>query len=81
MADAVFHTASVLTIVLGWSLVFRSAGLGLYLVMLAVGFHLRVVLYEERVLARQFGAEWSAYSASVGRWVPSVKRKKDVDRG
>ena len=38
---------AVLTIVLGWSVAFGSAGLALYLVVLAIGFHLRVVLYEE----------------------------------
>ena len=64
---------AVLTIVLGWSLAFRSAWLGLYLVALAIGFHLRVVLYEEPWLQRQFGAEWQTYLGNVGRWVPRLK--------
>lgn len=68
---------AVLTIVLGWSVVFGSAWLALYLLALAVGFHLRVVLHEEPWLQRQFTAEWSAYSASVSRWLPRLRPNKD----
>jgi protein-S-isoprenylcysteine O-methyltransferase Ste14 len=63
---------AVLTIVLGWSVAFDSASLLLYLVALAIGFHLRVVLYEEPRLKRQFAEEWAVYSASVRRWVPRL---------
>ena len=68
---------SVLTMVLGWSLTFGSAWLTLYMVVLAVAFHLRVVLYEEPWLQRQFSAEWSAYSAAVPRWLPRLRPAKD----
>ena len=71
---------AVLTIVLGWSVVFGSAWLVLYLVALAVGFHLRVVLHEEPWLRRQFTAEWGAYSASVSRWLPRLTPDKDKKR-
>jgi protein-S-isoprenylcysteine O-methyltransferase Ste14 len=64
---------AVLTTVLGWSVAFHSAWVGLYLLLLAIGFHLRVVLYEEPWLRRQFGAEWEAYLASVPRWLPHLK--------
>jgi protein-S-isoprenylcysteine O-methyltransferase Ste14 len=64
---------AVLTTVLGWSVAFHSAWVGLYLVLLTIGFHLRVVLYEEPWLRRQFGAEWEAYLASVPRWLPRLK--------
>jgi protein-S-isoprenylcysteine O-methyltransferase Ste14 len=59
----------VLFIVAGWAVGFRSWVLAGYLVVLAVGFHLRVLLYEEPWLARAFGAEWSAYRARVPRWL------------
>jgi protein-S-isoprenylcysteine O-methyltransferase Ste14 len=64
---------AVLTTVLGWSVAFHSAWVGLYLLLLVIGFHLRVVLYEEPWLRRQFGAEWEAYSASVPRWLPRLR--------
>jgi protein-S-isoprenylcysteine O-methyltransferase Ste14 len=63
---------AVLMIVSGWSVVFGSAWLALYLLALAVGFHLRVVLHEERWLRRRFAEEWGAYSASVPRWLPRL---------
>ena len=63
---------AVLTTVLGWSVAFHSVWVGLYLLALAIGFHLRVVLYEEPWLRRQFGADWKAYSASVPRWIPRL---------
>jgi protein-S-isoprenylcysteine O-methyltransferase Ste14 len=64
---------AVLTIVLGWGVVFGSAWLAVYLVALAIGFHLRVVLYEEPCLRRQFGDEWCNYAASVRRWLPRLR--------
>ena len=67
---------AVLTIVLGWSVAFGSAWLALYLLALAVGFHLRVVLHEEPWLRRQFTNEWGAYSASVPRWLPRLTPDK-----
>jgi len=67
----------VLTIILGWSLVFGSAFLALYLAVLAIVFHFRVVLYEEPRLRRQFQMEYEAYAASVPRWLPRLKPGKD----
>lgn len=59
---------AVVLILLGWAVSFGSAGLGLYAVIVAVGFHLRVVRGEEPWLARTHGAAWRAYSARVPRW-------------
>ncbi|HYC50732.1 MAG TPA: hypothetical protein VEB19_06475 [Gemmatimonadaceae bacterium] len=42
---------------------------------MAVIFHLRVVLFEERWAADTFGAEWRAYIAEVPRWL-GVRRKR-----
>jgi len=60
----------VLGVVLGWSLVAGSPLLAIYAALLAVGFHLRVVLYEEPVLQSQFGDDWTRYRAGVNRWLP-----------
>ena len=62
----------VLTVVAGWALAESSPVLWRYLLFLAVAFHLRVMLFEEPWLERQFGPQWSAYSAGVRRWWPRV---------
>jgi protein-S-isoprenylcysteine O-methyltransferase Ste14 len=64
---------AVLTVVLGWTLVFGSIWLAFYMVALAMAFHLRVLFYEEPRLRQQFAAEWKAYSAAVPRWLPRVR--------
>ncbi|ACB76385.1 methyltransferase family protein [Opitutus terrae] len=61
---------SVLLVVAGWGLFFGSWALATYAAVLAVGFHLRVVLHEERWLARQFRDEWTRYTREVARWMP-----------
>jgi len=40
----------------------------LYAAIVAVAFHLRVVMYEEPVLRRLFGSAFDAYCARVRRW-------------
>ena len=67
----------VITLVIGWSLYFGSPILGLYAVILAVVFHIRVVVNEEPWLESQFGNEWRQYSAEVGRWFPRLKPWKN----
>jgi protein-S-isoprenylcysteine O-methyltransferase Ste14 len=59
----------VVTILVGWCLLWDSRTLMVYAVLLAIGFHLRVVLFEEPWAARRFGAEWEAYRARVSRWL------------
>jgi protein-S-isoprenylcysteine O-methyltransferase Ste14 len=66
---------AVLTILLGWALLHRSAiHLG-YFLLVAVLFHLRVIFHEEPWLRRTFAAEWETYSAAVSRWLPRPPRK------
>jgi protein-S-isoprenylcysteine O-methyltransferase Ste14 len=65
----------LLLLLIGWALVAGSLLLGGYAVFFAIAFHLRVVLYEEPLLKKQFAEDWSAYSASVPRWLPRVRRK------
>lgn len=64
---------AVLTVVAGWARLYASAWVALYLVVLAVGFHIRVLTYEEPWLARQFDGEWEAYAAVVSRWLPRMR--------
>jgi protein-S-isoprenylcysteine O-methyltransferase Ste14 len=60
----------VLMLVAGWGLVAGSPLIGAYAAVLAVGFHLRVVTFEEPWLERTFGEQWACYKAGVPRWLP-----------
>lgn len=60
----------VLTVVAGWVVYYRSIRLIEYAVTLAVLFHLFVVLVEEPLLRRRFGAAYEAYRRTVPRWMP-----------
>jgi len=60
---------SVLLILLGWPISFEVRGLYGYAIMVAVAFHLRVVLGEEPWLARTHGAAWDDYVRRVRRWL------------
>ena len=62
---------AVLTILVGWSLLYRSWLLTMYAAVVAILFHSRVVLSEEPWLKRQFGREWEGYAARVPRWFPT----------
>ena len=59
----------VLLIVIGWALGFKSSILWMYVGVLAVGVHLRVVLGEEPFLARAYGDVWTDYRKRVPRWI------------
>jgi len=58
----------VLTILVGWWALWGSRTLLIYAAVVALTFHLRVLLAEEPWAARHFGAEWEAYRARVPRW-------------
>jgi len=60
----------VLLLVAGWAALLASPLLLLYALALAIGFHLRVVFYEEPWLASSFGADWQRYRTAVRRWRP-----------
>jgi len=60
----------VLCWVAGWSVIAGSPLLAGYTGLLAIGFHMRVIFYEEPTLARQFGSDWTRYRTSVNRWLP-----------
>jgi protein-S-isoprenylcysteine O-methyltransferase Ste14 len=59
----------VVTILVGWCVLWGSRILAIYATLCLSGFHLRVLLFEEPWAARQFGALWVAYRARVPRWV------------
>ena len=69
----------VLCIVAGWALGFQSIPLALYVVSLAILFHVRVILAEEPFLARTHGAAWEQYAARVPRWL-GWSRRTTVDQ-
>lgn len=60
---------AVLLVLAGWALVFQTRALWLYLAVMAVTFHLRVVMGEEPWLERTHGEEWRVYRARVPRWL------------
>jgi protein-S-isoprenylcysteine O-methyltransferase Ste14 len=66
----------VLLIVGGWAAFSASPLLAIYAVVLALGFHLRVRLYEEPVLRKQFGREFEDYCAAVPRWLARSRRRQ-----
>ena len=68
----------VVTILMGWCVLWGSRTLIIYAVLFLFGFHLRVLLFEEPWAARQFGSQWQAYRARVPRWIVPIHRR---DRG
>ena len=60
---------AVVLILCGWALMFRSASLAIYALVVVMAFHLRVVLNEEPYLARRHGDRWVQYKATVPRWL------------
>ena len=60
---------AVLLVLAGWALAFQSLVLAGYAALVAVAFHLRVVLGEEPWLARTHGVQWQEYSQAVPRWL------------
>jgi protein-S-isoprenylcysteine O-methyltransferase Ste14 len=61
---------AVVGLVVGQGLFFASPAVLTYAALLALGFHLFVVLYEEPTLRRTHGAEYDAYCRAAPRWLP-----------
>lgn len=59
----------VVTILVGWWVLWDSRALLSYALVVACVFYVRVRLVEEHWADRQFGAEWQAYRATVPRWI------------
>jgi len=60
----------VLTVILGWAVLFQSRAVLEYALAVGLFCHLFVVLYEEPHLRRTFGPEYENYCVRVGRWLP-----------
>lgn len=60
---------SVLLLLLGWAWLAGSQVLVMYALVVAAVFHAHVVVVEEPWAERTFGARWTAYKASVPRWI------------
>lgn len=63
------YVAAIL-VLLGQATLHAAAPLLWYAAGFALAAHALVVGYEERTLARRFGADYAAYRAAVGRWLP-----------
>jgi protein-S-isoprenylcysteine O-methyltransferase Ste14 len=58
----------------GEAALFRSRAMVAYALLMALGFHLFVCLYEERALARRYPDEYLRYKRHVRRWLPRLYR-------
>jgi protein-S-isoprenylcysteine O-methyltransferase Ste14 len=60
---------AVILVLVGWAVGFQSGSLGIYALLIAAGFHLRVLFGEEPWLARAHGEKWRLYKEQVPRWL------------
>ena len=65
----------IMLLLIGWTVIVGSPLLGGYALLIAIAFHLRVVLYEEPRLRSQFPQAWAEYATTVPRWLPRLRRK------
>ena len=68
----------VLSVVCGWAVLFRSLDILGYGAVVALLFHLVVLVVEEPSLRRLFGAEYEEYCRTVRRWVPTPPGRKQA---
>ena len=64
----------VLLILIGWTVAYRSRSVLIYTGVVAILFHLRVLLYEEPWLAGTFPDEWPRFKSRVPRWLLRAPR-------
>jgi len=70
---------AVFAILAGESLLFWSAHLAGYAVVVVIGFNLFVRLYEEPNLKKRIGPAYVEYCRSVPRWIPKPPTKRPSD--
>lgn len=63
----------VLTVVIGFAVLFRSGSIFLYSACVATAFWLFVVFHEEPHLKRVFGSSYEDYCSRVPRWISMRK--------
>jgi protein-S-isoprenylcysteine O-methyltransferase Ste14 len=61
---------SIVALLFGEALLWHSTSVAIYAACMALGFHLRVVFFEEPRLRRRFGASFDRYCREVPRWLP-----------
>ena len=66
----------VLSLIVGQAVWFESTALLVYAALVCLLFCTFVMLYEEPVLRRKFGASYERYCKSVPRWLPRLARPK-----
>ena len=62
----------VVLVLLSEALLFSSAWLLAYAVLVGIFFHAFVMFYEEPALRRKFGVSYHAYCQGVPRWIPRL---------
>jgi protein-S-isoprenylcysteine O-methyltransferase Ste14 len=65
----------VLLVIAGWAVWLQSKPVLIYGAVVAIFFHLFVVLVEEPLLKRKFGEAYLRYCGEVGRWLPRRSRR------
>ena len=63
---------AVIAMLVGQALFFGNSGVLEYAFVVAIGFHLFVILYEEPTLRRAFGRDYQDYCRSAPRWIPRL---------
>jgi protein-S-isoprenylcysteine O-methyltransferase Ste14 len=63
---------AVAAVILGQGLLFGDVRVLEYGILIWLTFHLFVLLYEEPMLRRSFGAEYETFCANVSRWIPRL---------
>lgn len=63
----------VLSMILGWALLFPDLNLLWYWFCVAACFQLFIVIYEEPKLRQLFGSEYEKYRSNVNRWIPIIR--------
>lgn len=63
----------IVAILVGEALLYQAGSILVFAALLAVGFHLFVVAYEEPHLRGRFGDSYAAYLQGVPRWIPLAR--------
>src|SRR6266498_4688259 len=66
---------SVVMVLLGEAILFMSMPVLIEAGIFIVLANLFVILYEERVLGKQFGKSYDEYRQTVGRWIPRYRAR------
>jgi protein-S-isoprenylcysteine O-methyltransferase Ste14 len=65
----------VLSVIAGEGIIFKSSAIGKYWLVVAIFFHLFVLLYEEPTLREKFGESYREYCRQVPRWISPIRRR------